>query len=370
MGELGRALQSLAADLGSAKAAATAAVADSRRLNVVGDEVNLRAARELAMHPLLNSPSPAIEASAAEVTAAQSGASTALWGAEANATSAWNRARASFDFVAEGTPAVHATWSDPNWDPAKSVHLGRPTGMSDGSLAWAGAPVGGMLMGPDQRDYHLEIGTALDTEGDRVINDREPSGKDGDWTELFVRTGYTTYGPKASGWDKAEIIAGGLAGAPYPEGSAYDKDKLKDVTVMADGGSFLKDAENVEGGSIKEVSGEQQRGQGNELWAAPRGGIAGGKTSTAPDAVGLVDGLLTGIALAMHLNDSRLAKFRVVFEENSVGELRARMLFYRVTDAPGGPEAIDTQAAFVGTNGSLASTPVTGEAAGLRPIAY
>jgi hypothetical protein len=168
MGELGRALQSLAADLGSAKAAATAAVADSRRLNVVGDEVNLRAARELAMHPLLNSPSPAIEAAAAEVTAAQSGASTALWGAEANATSAWNRARASFDFVAEGTPAVHATWSDPNWDPAKSVHLGRPTGMSDGSLAWAGAPVGGMLMGPDQRDYHLEIGTALDTEGDRA----------------------------------------------------------------------------------------------------------------------------------------------------------------------------------------------------------
>jgi hypothetical protein len=227
-----------------------------------------------------------------------------------------------------------------------------------------------MITGPNGKPYKLVIQTAFDRNGDRVISSRDIRGKAGDWTEVAVRQGVTSYGHKASGWDKAEIIAGGLAGAPYPEGSSYDKSKLKDIHVMTDGGAYVSDPEIIPGGSVKEASAEAQRGKGNELWVAPRSGLAGGRTSTAPDAVGLIDGVLTGVALAMHLNDPMAARYRVVFEEDSLGNRQARMLLYRVTDSPGGPEAIDIEAGYVDSNHELASVPITGEDADAPAYAH
>jgi hypothetical protein len=368
MHDLGQALTTLAAEVGSAKADAMAAVARSRQLDHAGDELNARVSAQHALLPLGPDSPPGAESEAADLAAGQSSASTALWGAEHRAIDAWRRAGAAFDFVSSRTPAMIKKTLDPTWDPNDSVFLARATAMSSGSLAAFGLPTGGMITGPDGRPYPLDLQTSFGRDGSLLVTSRDNPAKNGDWHVIGERDGVTSYGEKAANWQKIGVLLGATAGASYPEGSTFQSAMLGDLQLMGQGGAFLMHGGQEPGASVKEASGEPQRGKGNELWNPPSRGIAAGKTAATPDAVGLVDGVLAGISMSRHLDDARAAAYHVVFEEDSMGNRRAVMQLYRVTGVPGAPHGVDKQAAYVDDHGKLAATPVTGEDPDLPPI--
>jgi hypothetical protein len=359
MHQVGQALQALAAELGSAKAEATAAVAQSRRLDIDVSELNLRVISHVVLPPGPDTP-PGAEAEAVRITDGQSSATAALWGAEHRALDAWKRAGAAFDFVRAATPAMRKQWAAPNWDPAEHISLSKTTFLGCTSLTLFGAPEGGFITGPDNRKYPLVLETGIDVKGQAIISGRDVTANNRGWYVQAIRHGYTKYGPEASDWDKAAIIAAGFAGAPLPEGSAFDKAKLKDIHLARDGDEWLEDPENVEGASVKEVTGGPARTAQAEVWVAREDGIASGKKAATPDGIGLLDNGLAGIAMALTLNDSMAARYRVVFEENGAGDLRARLTLYRVTNTPGGPERVRVEAGVADKNGHLAGIPVTG----------
>jgi hypothetical protein len=369
MHQLGQALNALAADLGAAKAEAMAAVAQSRQLDNAVSELNLRVS-SFVMLPLGSDTPPGAEEEAARIANGQTSASVALWAAEHRAIEAWRRAGAAFDFVRDATPAMSKKWADPNWDPAEHVFQGKLTALSCGALAARGLPTGGMITGPNGKDYPLIVPQVLNIDGKWVTPSRESPATSDEWHEVAVRQGVTSFGYKASGVSQWAVALGGGAGAPYPEGSAFDKKRLNDIQILPDGGAYLPSPEDIPGGTVKEASAEAQRGKGNGVWVAPVRGLAAGKTSTAPDGIGLVVGAASGVLAALHLNDSRAARYRVVFEEDAAGNRQARMELYRVTNAPGAKEGVDIMAAYVDEHGELAGTPVTGEPAGVAAYAH
>lgn len=359
-GQLGRALIALAADLGSAKAAATVAIADSRRLDNDVSELNLRVSRQHVLVPLGSGAPTGAEAEAERITEGQSSASIALWAAEHRAIDAWKRAGTAFDFVRNGTPAMAKRWANPSWDPSKQLSRSAATVLACTSATEFGALEGGLLTGPDNRKYPLVLEIGTDMNGRAIISGRDIAANDVGWRVLAVRNGYTSSGYEASVLAKAAVIAGAFAGLPIPEGSAFDKTKLKNIQINANGSESLEDPEIMEGGSVKEATGAPERTAQEELWVAREDGIAGGKKAATPDGIGLLDNGLAGIAVARHLNDSRAARFHAVFEENDAGDLRARLVLYRVANSPGGPEKVEVQAGVVGKDNQLVGLPVTG----------
>ena len=367
MRQLGQAMTALAVEVGSAKADAAAAVAQSRRLDNDVSELNLRMSSH-AMLPLGPDSLPGAEEEVARIAAGQSSASIALWGAERRASDAWKRAGAAFDFVRGGTPAMSKQWSDPNWDPADHVFRGKVTALSCGPLAARGLPTGGMIVGPNGEAYPLDLQTAFDKDGNLLITTRDNPAHHGDWRVVAERNGTTSYGEKAAGWQKIGVLLGAVAGASYPEGSTFQSAMLGDVKLMQGGGAYLLHGGQEPGASVKEASAEPQRGKGAELWNPPARGVAAGRTSTTPDAIGLVNGVLAGISMSRHLDDARAADYHVAFQEDSLGNRRAVMQLYRVTGLPGKPHAIEAQAAYVDEQGKLAATPITGEDPDLHPM--
>jgi hypothetical protein len=359
MRQLSQALTTLAAELGSAKADAMTARARSLELNHASDELNARVSAQQALLPPGSASPPGAEEDGAAITAAQNAVSSALSDAEQRAVTAWTHAGAAFDFAGNGTPAKVKQWAAP-WDPNRHISLSKEIALACTSLSLFGAQEGGILTGSDKRKYPLVLQIGTDVEGNPIVSGRDLPAENVNWHELAYREGYTSFGYKASGWDKLEIIAGGFAGASYTEGSAFDKARLPDINVTQDGGSWLNDPKKMEGGSVKEVTGAPERTAQEELWVAREAGIASGRKAATPDAIGLIDNGLAGVALAMHLNDSMAARYRVVFEEDDAGNLRARLTLYRVTNSPGGPERVEVEAGVADKSGHLAGIPVTG----------
>jgi hypothetical protein len=367
---LGQALNALATDLGSARADALAAVVRSAWLDDDISELNARVSLQQASMPLISAAPPGAEADAAVIQAAQRSASSDLWFAEHRATAAWAHAGAAFDFVSNGTPAGVKKWKSSGWDPINNVSLAASAALACKPMESFGLPTNGVLTGPDGQKYPLDIPTTTNIDGRAVIPSRDFAGEDAGWKMVGIRDGYTSFGYKSSGWDQAEIIVGAAAGASYTEGSDFDKGRLQDVLVRTDGGAYLIDPKDMEGGSVKEATGAPERTAQEEVWLARPAGIAGGRKAATPDGIGLFDNGLAGVALAMHLNDSRAARYRVVFQEDAEGNRRARMLLYRVADKPGQPEYVDIEAAYVDKNGHLAAIPITGEDAHATAFAH
>ena len=363
MARLGQVLNVLAADLGSAKSDATAAVARSRKLDNAVSELNLRISIYHATMPL-GSP-PRAEADAAALADGQNLAASAVSGAEWCATAAWVRAGAQFDFISNDTSARRYAWAASGYDPNKQVSVGATQTLSC-NLAAPGLAAGGRIRAPGGTEYPLVIVPTTNSSGASVTPSRDIPGNQGDWTVMGVLEGYTTYGFKASGLDKAEIIAGVAAGAPHSEGSAFDPARLKDITIMADGGAFLNHPGMMEGGSVKEATAAPQRTAQDELWVARRTGVASGRKAASPDGIGVINQIFDGVILAKHVNDGRAARYRVVFEEDAAGNQRARMLLYRVSNSPGEPETVNIEAAYVNEQGQLAGIPITGEDAHVK----
>jgi hypothetical protein len=357
--QLSQALTTLGAELGLAKADALAAIARSLDLNHAGDELNARVSAQQQLLPPGSASPPGAEQDAAAITDAQNAAAQALGDAEQRAIGAWVHAGAALDFVSNATPARLKQWERP-WDPNKHISVSAAAALACTAVSQFGGLEGGMLTGQDNRRYQLAVQVGTDINGNPIISGQDLAAEKHHWHELATIEGDTSYGYKASGWTEAEIIAAAFAGAPLPEGSSFDKAKLPDINIANDGGSWLKHPKIVEGGSIKEAPGAPERVGQEELWVAREDGIASGKKAATPDGIGLAANGLAGIAIATHLNDSMAARYRVVFEEDDAGNLRARLLLYRVASLPGGAERVEVEAGVVGKDHKLAGLPVTG----------
>ena len=122
-------------------------------------------------------------------------------------------------------------------------------------------------------------------------------------------------------------------------------------------GAYLTDQPHGPIDAVKEASAEPLRGEEvNNYWVARRqdGSPA---AAAVPDAVGLIDGALAGYLLARHLDDGRAADYRVVFEENAQGALRARMQLFRVLEVPGEKPRTVAEGGYVDASGHLAGIP-------------
>ena len=371
LAQLAGAVARLAAELGSAREQALASVARGARLDA---DVHAFNDRVRAQHALLPQDPDSLlvpEAEAAALTGQLAAAAGELADAEARAHRAWQAAAAAFDLVGYATPAMRQRMSTQAWDPAEEVSLaaGAPRRISCGPMETLGLPVNGVLTGPDGRAYPLVVQSALGVDGTLLVTTQEqPADREG-WTTLATRVGATAYGPKAATWEKIAVALGGAAGAAYPEGSTFAPELLHRVHIMGAGGAYLPPAPAAPIDAVKEASAEPLRGKEvNSYWVAPGSGLAGGRRAAAPDAIGLIDGVLGGYLLASHLDDGRAADYRVVFEENARGQLRARMQLFRVLNVPGEQPRTTSAGGYVDASGHLAGIPTTGEAPGVRPI--
>ncbi len=360
----------LAAELGQAREQAVAAVAEGVR---VDSDVSAFNSRMRAQHALLpQDPDSLLIAGpeADELSGRLAAAAGGLADAEARARRAWQAAGAEFDLIGYATPAMRERMAGQYWDPAKEVSLaaGATGRISCGPMEALGLPVNGILTGPDGRAYPLVVQSALGPGGKLLVTTQEqPSDAEG-WTQLAVRVGATAYGGKAARWEKIAVALGGAAGAAYPEGSTFAPELLDQIHVMGGGGAYLSSVPTAPIDSVKEASAEPLHGKElNSYWAAPESGLAAGRRATAPDAIGLVDGVIGGYLLAHHLDDGRAADYRVVFEENAVGRRRARMQLYRVLNVPGETPRALSAGGYVDASGQLAGIPTTGEAPGAQP---
>jgi hypothetical protein len=359
----------LASELGQAQEQALAAVARGARVDI---EVHAFNDRMRAQHALLPQDPDSLlvsEPEADELSGQLAAASGELADAESRARSAWQAGAASFDLVGYATPAMRGRMSSPSWDPANAVSLAAAGAarIDCGPMETLGLPVNGILTGPDGRAYPLLVQSALGPDGKLLITPQESPADLQGWTPLAVRLGTTAVGRKATWWEKIAVVGGGAAGAAYPTGSSFAPDLLSEIHVMGDGGAYLSPIPSAPIDSVKEASADAPRGQEvASYWIAPETGLAGGARATVPDAIGLVDGLLGGIVVAKHLDDGRAADYRVVFEENTEGELRARLQLYRALDVPGEQPRVLAADGYVDSSGHLQVLQTTGNAPGIQ----
>ena len=82
----------------------------------------------------------------------------------------------------------------------------------------------------------------------------------------------------------------------------------------------------------------------------------------------MINGVISGTLLAARLDDGRTASYRVVFEEDRLGQRRARLQLFRVMSVPGEAPRAVTEDGYVDRSGKLAGAAVTGEDPTLGPI--
>ena len=360
--QLADAQATLAGQLGQARTDAVAAADRGRRLDAEAEAINQRSRAQQAL--LIHDPSSGeiADARALAVAAGLQRAALDLDDAEARARRAWQAAQASFDAAAYSTPAVRRQMLSAGWDPATSVSMTAATANYCGVMDELGLPAGGVLTGPDGRAYPLIVQTARGSDGKLLVTTLEQPAALLGWTQLAVRYGRTSFGPKASGLEKWAIALGATAGAEYPMESAFAPDLLGDLHLMTGGGAYVPAQPDTPGDIDTGAIGEPLRGKKlTDYWVAPDSGLVSGRRTSTPDAVGLLDAGLGGYLLTTRLDDARAADYRVVFEESSTGEVRARMQLFRVLTSSDQPPSTVADAGYVDKAGRLEGAPVTGE---------
>jgi hypothetical protein len=367
--QLGSTAARLAAELGQAREQALAAVAGGARIDADVYSFNSRMRAQHALLPQDPDSLLVTEPEADDLSGRLAAAAGALADAESRAGKAWQAAAAEFDVIGYATPAMRERMAGQDWDPAKEVSLaaGASERVGCGPMEPLGLPVNGVLTGPDGRAYPLVVQSALGPDGTLLVTPQDAPADLAGWTTLAVRFGTTAYGRKATNWEKAAVMLGGAAGAGYPLGSTFVPEFLDEVHVMPDGGAYLSALPQAPIDAVKEASAEAPRGEEvASYWIAPETGLAGGRRAAVPDAIGLVDGVIGGYVLAQHLDDGRAADYRVVFEENARGQVRARMQLYRVLNVPGERPRALTGDAYVNASGHLDGIQTTGNAPGTQ----
>jgi hypothetical protein len=371
--QLAAGLAELSAELDRARAEALAAVAGSRQLDALVEQFNHRVRGQHALLPQDPDSLLLPDQEGADLTARMQLAASELANAESRARRAWLHGQVAFDLVGQATPVMRQRMVSGSWDPAASVGLAAgalaATVTTCGPMDELGLPANGVLTGPDGRAYHLVVQTARDRDGRLLVSTQEQPADRLGWYQLAVRLGTTAYGRKASTWEKVAVGLGGAAGASYPEGSTFAPSLLGELHIMPGGGAYVPELPPDPGDPVKEAPAEPPRGKGaGRYWIAPRSGLAGGRRAATPDAIGLLDGAVSGFLLATRLDSARAADYRVVFEENAQGQRRARMQLFRVVTGPDAPPSTVAAGGYVDASGHLAGIPVTGEAPDRRPI--
>ncbi len=353
-----------ARELDAACRAASAALDRGRQLDA---EARLLNARTAAQHALLpqDPDSLLVDTGEAErLQAEMERARQALLVAEQAARRAWGTLSAGCDVIAYATPAVRKRLASADWDPAASVRLVATHPLPNGSttaMDQLGLPKGGVLRGPDGRDYDLQVQTAFGDDGRLVVSSQETPQTVQGWHPLATRYGTTEFGPKAETWQKWAVAFGGAAGMAVPTGARFAPEQLDRLRMLPGGGAYVPAGDNPPEELTVDRSDYRRPGRETEYWTAPLSGLAGGRRAAVPDAIGLAAGALSGVALSRTLDDQRAAAYRVVFEENASGQRRARLQLFRVLAQPGGPSVTVTSGGYVDRSGKLAGTPVTGE---------
>ena len=370
--QLAEVVAGLGSALQRARVDAVDAVVHGAQLDIQAAELNRRTQLQHALLPQDPDSLLLPSGEAADLQARMRQVSDALERAEQSARSAWSRARAGIDLIAYATPVVRRRMDAQAWDPAASVRLVASAAAGRtacGPMDELGLPVGGVLTGPDGRDYGLVVQTARGADGRLLVTSLDQPQTRAGWHELAVRYGTTSFGRKAQTWEKVAVALGGAAGMNYPQGSSFAPELLGRLQLLPGGGAYVPEMITPAQDPVKEASAEAPRGKDPaRYWVAPAGGLAGGRWAAVPDAIGLVNGGLSGFLLATHLDDPRSAAYRVVFEENRTGARRARVELFRVLKAPDGAARTVASGGYVDASGELAAIPVTGEAPDRHPV--
>ncbi len=391
MRDLGTTISGLASKIETAKADAQHAVARGDQVDRDTIALNQRADQEMAADPNVAMADPGIQAESERLIAAASRAQSDLSTAEAAAKTAWDQARAAFDITAYSMPQKRVAMDQTggggtDWDPMQNLspNFG---GLVEGGpmcLVNAGYMTGGSIKGPDGRIYPLAVPFVKDgdhtytgdvTTGDKMVSDLD--GGDPGWNVIGYRSGYTEYGYKASGFDKTAVILGSLAGGNYSTYGSVNPDKLKNIRFGADGNAALSD--DAPDQTVQKPEGTMSKSKyagfvrdpktGELTWsndleneqiqwtrAGARSGAVPpyGGAPVGPNVVGLVDQGLQGAVLAQHMDDHRAHAYRVVFEENADGRVRARLDVYQVV-TPGDSDTpqVTAHGVTVDPNGKL-----------------
>lgn len=391
MREAASTLMTLAVQIESAKADAQGAVAAGARVDSETADLNRRYAQLYAADPNVAMMDPGMQAEGDRLISAAGKAQSDLSDAESRARTAWDRARAQFDFLSYSMPQQRVSMDQtggggPGWDPMQNLspNGGGLIDPRNACAANAGYYQGGAIKGPDGRVYPLVVPWVKD--GDHTYTgDASPGaqnvgnldGLDPGWQVVGYRSGYTEFGYKASGFDKAAVIIGSLAGGNYSTYGSVNPDRLKDIRFGDDGNAALTNDSPEPTGQKPEGTMSKSKYAGfvrdpktgeltwsNDLenepiqWtrAGSRGGAVPpyGGAPVGPNVVGLVDQGLQGAVLAQHMDDGRAHAYRVVFEENADGRVRARLDVYQVV-TPGDSQTpvVTAHGVTVDPNGQL-----------------
>jgi uncharacterized protein YukE len=370
-GDLAEGLSALATALAAARADALAAVRLGARVDDEMTDLNRRLARR--PEPERLEPDPT-------VVAADLGAATAaaqrLAVAEEAARSAWRHATAVFDLVAYRMPAMQARMSGPNsrWQPPANLQavpaaewrrlVGNPPVCVEAGYAGSG-----VILGPDGRRYPLVV-PWIERGGVRFTGDQEAlvdpagtvetlGGTDPDWRLIGLQAGVDEFGPRATTATKAAIVTAGLAGLAPTTVGRLRPDLLARLRLSPTGYPTLEAGPTGVPAPRKGGTGRLPRSalvrdaDGTVRWDSDTGKA----TPVGPNVLALAEGGLAAAGTARRLDDARAAAYRVAFEENADGRIRARLTLYQVrSDASG--TSILTSTGSVDGAGTLSTTPV------------
>jgi hypothetical protein len=320
--------------------------------------------------------------------------------AEENAQRAWRQAGAAFDLVSYRMPELANRMSGggggrsgtpDGWQPSANV---RAVSTAEWRSMVGASPVcvdagysgGGVLLGPDGRSYPLVV-PWIQRDGKRWSADLVPTaggatslgGADPGWQNIGVRVGIDAFGPAASTATKAAIVTAGLAGnAPRMLGRLRP-DLLPRLGLAAEGAPSLlpgsvrvaaprvgRTAQIPRSALVTEADGRlrwvpdtsKDKAIGTRAGRREDPPTPGKFAPVGPNVIALAGSGLSGLDTARRLDDERTVAYRVAFEENVDGRIRARLTTYQVASS-GSQEAIVSTNTSVATDGSLQREPVT-----------
>ena len=322
LSQLASAIAVAAGGLDAARRAAGAALERGRQLDEQARRLEPGTLAQLLADPAVTSGLLVDGAAAERLQAEMNRVRHAMSVAEDDARHVWRSLQSACQVFAYDRPVIRSRLAAAQWDPAASVRLLAARPLPNGSstaMDQLGLPSGGVIQGPDGRDYELVVQTALGADGRLVVSTEETPQTLRGWHQLALRFGTTDFGPKAQTWEKWAAFLGGSAGMALPGGAHFAPDQLTRLQLLPTGGAYVPETMSPPQQAAVAKSDYKLPGFGAAFWGAPQTGMARGNRSGAPDAIGLLGGVLAGGALALHLDDQRAAAYRVVFEESDQG---------------------------------------------------
>lgn len=210
-----------------------------------------------------------------------------------------------------------------------------------------GRSPGGFVLGPDMRLYPVQ---PISNYADRFGG--------GGWHPIATQTGFDAFNPPSESelrWARAAVLAGGVAGAPYPLRYADAEQTKKVADSLAGGGNPElppTEGRNIPGAKLTDDQRthiEWSGGRPTRTYEAPSGATryAGGPELVANAGKGAV--------ISDHLDDTSKYAYRTTYQQNDQGQVRAVVERYQVGNDEGTPK-LATQSGYIDENGKFIPT--------------